>query len=295
MRLDGSAARRGVTEKLAEPLDMSTERAAASVFDVLLARTVGAIREITVERGLDPREFSLVAFGGAGPMLAPLLAREMDLPEVVVPAAPAVFSAWGMLMSDLEYDLGQTVLTMLDDAALGQLEGVFAQLEDEADQVLAAQSVPPESRALLRRLDLRYNGQEHTLSIELEEDDDPNSVIDRFHHRHVERYGHSLAEEVQILTVRVRAIGRLEKPSSLLAGSHAVRAGGIGSDSRVGERYAFDFASRRRRLFPVYERSLLEVEVEVEGPAIIREPTSVTVIHGDQAAVSDRFGNLVVR
>ena len=126
---------------------MSTQRAAASVFDVLLARTVGAIREITVERGLDPREFSLVAFGGAGPMLAPFLAREMELPEVVVPAAPAVFSAWGMLMSDLEYDLGRTVLTMLDEASLAQLEGVFAQLESEADQVLAAQSVPP---ALMR-------------------------------------------------------------------------------------------------------------------------------------------------
>ena len=118
MSLDEEAAVQGVAEKLARPLGMSTERAAASVFDVLLARTVGAIREITVERGLDPREFSLVAFGGAGPMLAPLLAREMELPEVVVPPAPAVFSAWGMLMSDLEYDLGQTVLTMLDDAAL---------------------------------------------------------------------------------------------------------------------------------------------------------------------------------
>ena len=125
---------------------------------MLLARTVGAIREITVERGLDPREFALVASGGAGPMLAPLLAREMELPEVVVPAAPAVFSTWGMLMSDLEYDLGQTVLTMLDEAALAQIEGVFAQLEGEAGEVLAAQYVAPENRVLLRRLDLHYNG-----------------------------------------------------------------------------------------------------------------------------------------
>ena len=293
MSLDGAAAVRGVTEKLAEPLGMSTERAAASVFDVLLARTVGAIREITVERGLDPREFSLVAFGGAGPMLAPLLAREMELPEVVVPAAPAVFSAWGMLMSDLEYDLGQTVLTMLDDAALAQIEGVFAQLESDADQVLAAQSVPPGNRVLLRRLDLRYNGQEHTLSVELREADDTDSVIDRFHRRHVDRYGHSLAEEVQILTARVRAIGRLERPSALLEGSHTAAA--AGAESRVGERYAFDFATRESRPFPIYERSLLEAGVEIDGPAIIREPTSVTIIHGDQRAVPDPSGNLIVR
>ncbi|MXZ67858.1 MAG: hydantoinase/oxoprolinase family protein, partial [Acidimicrobiia bacterium] len=293
MSLDEAAAVRGVTEKLAEPLGMSTQRAAASVFDVLLARTVGAIREITVERGLDPREFSLVAFGGAGPMLAPLLAREMELPEVVVPAAPAVFSAWGMLMSDLEYDLGQTVLTMLDDAALAQVEGVFAELESEADQVLAAQSVPPENRVVLRRLDLRYNGQEHTLSVDLREADDPDSVIDRFHRQHVERYGHSLTEEVQILTARVRAIGRLEKPSALLAGRQAAPADGVGS--RAGERHAFDFATRKRRLFPIYERSLLEAGVKIDGPAIIREPTSVTIIHGDQSAIPDESGNLVVR
>jgi len=293
MSLDEAAAVRGVTEKLAEPLGMSTQRAAASVFDVLLARTVGAIREITVERGLDPREFSLVAFGGAGPMLAPLLAREMELPEVVVPAAPAVFSAWGMLMSDLEYDLGQTVLTMLDDAALAQVEGVFAELESEAYRVLAAQSVPPENRVVLRRLDLRYNGQEHTLSVDLREADDPDSVIDRFHRQHVERYGHSLTEEVQILTARVRAIGRLEKPSALLAGRQAAPADGVGS--RAGERHAFDFATRKRCLFPIYERSLLEAGVKIDGPAIIREPTSVTIIHGDQSAIPDESGNLVVR
>ena len=118
-------------------------------------------------------------------------------------------------------------------------------------------------------------------------------MIDRFHHRHVERYGHRLEEEVQILTARVRAIGRLEKPSALLGGSHA--AATHGAESRVGERYAFDFATRERRLFPIYERSLLESGMEIEGPVIIREPTSVTIIHGDQTAFPDPAGNLVVK
>ncbi len=293
IRLDEEAAVRGVRTKLAEPLGMTTELAAASVFDVLLARTVGAIREITVERGLDPREFSLVAFGGAGPMLAPLLAREMELPEVVVPAAPAVFSAWGMLMSDLEYDLGQTVLAPLDEAAFPRLQGVFAQLETEADQVLAAQSVPHQNRVLLRRLDLRYHGQEHTLSIDLEVKDDQHSMAAKFHERHHERYGHNLAEQVQILTARVRAIGRLDKPAGFWGGSSSAVA--EGGEGRIGEREAFDFATRERSLFPVYERALLPAGVEVQGPAIIREPTCVTVIHSDQRAVPDSAGNLVVR
>ena len=226
-------------------------------------------------------------------MLAPLLAREMELPEVVVPAAPAVFSAWGMLMSDLEYDVGQTVLTMLDDAALAQLEGVFAQMETEADHVLATQSVPSERRVLLRRLDLRYNGQEHTLSVDLEETDDKDSVAAKFHDKHHERYGHKLNEDIQILTARVRAIGLLDKPSGHLGAGHAPWVDGV--ESRVGERYAFDFATRERRLFPIYERSMLQPEVEIEGPAIVREPTSVTIIHSDQSAVPDRLGNLVVK
>ncbi len=293
MALDRDAAVRGVEEKLARPLGMSVERAAASVFDVLLARTVGAIREITVERGLDPREFSLVAFGGAGPMLAPLLAREMELPEVLVPAAPSVFSAWGMLMSDLEYDVGQTVLTMLDDASLSQMEGVFAHLETEADRVLDTQSVPPQRRMLLRRLDLRYNGQEHTLSVDLEEGDDTESLCAKFHRKHEERYGHRLKEDVQILTARVRAIGLLDKPSGQPVSDQDPQ--GEGMVSRVGERHAFDFATRTRRLFPIHERSLLQPDVEIEGPVIIREPTTVTIVHGDQTVVADHLGNLVVR
>ncbi len=293
MRLEEAAAVRGITENLATPLGMSTQQAAASVFDVLLAHTVGAVREITVERGLDPRDFALVAFGGAGPMLAPLLAREMELPEVVIPSAPAVFSAWGMLMSDLEYDVGRTVLTTLDDGALAGIQGVFAQLENEADEVLAAQSVPAPNRVMLRRLDLRYNGQENSLSISLERGDDAASVIERFHDRHVERYGHRLVEQVQIVTARVRAIGRLEKPPA-----HLVRARGpatVSSGRPVGERHAFDFATRRQRLLPIYERDRLDPGTEVTGPAIIREPTSVTIIHGDQTAVPDDLGNLVVR
>ena len=226
-------------------------------------------------------------------MLAPLVAREMDLPEVVVPAAPAVFSAWGMLMSNLEYDLGQTVLTMLDDAALAQMEGVFAQLETEAAQVLAAQSVPAENRLLLRRLDLRYNGQEHTLSVDLQRG-----------RRHAFGGRPVPSQACGALRPPVdggspdphrpgQAVGRLEKPSAHLGASRVAATEGIAS--HVGDRYAFDFATRERRLFPIHERSLLEAGVEIDGPAIIREPTSVTIVHGDQKVVPDHLGNLVVR
>ena len=119
--IDEEVARQGVQALIATPLGVDPVTAAAGIFEVMVARTVGAIREITVERGLDPREFSLLAFGGAGPMIAPLLMREMGLKEVIIPHAPAGFSAWGMLMSDLEFDFSRTVLTRLSVASITRL------------------------------------------------------------------------------------------------------------------------------------------------------------------------------
>ena len=165
LEIDEEAARRGIAERIAAPLGLELVPAAAGILRVMLARTVGAIREITVERGMDPREFSLLAFGGAGPMLAPMLMSEMDILEVIVPQAPAGFSAWGMLMSDLEFDFARTVLTILGQEAVDALEAQYRELESLAEGVLAEQGVAEADRTLQHRLDLRYLGQEHTLAV----------------------------------------------------------------------------------------------------------------------------------
>jgi N-methylhydantoinase A len=247
------------------------------------------VREITVERGMDPREFSLLAFGGAGPMLAPLLMREMGLGEVVVPRAPAAFSAWGMLMSDLEFDLAQTVLAVLDDATFDGLPARYAELESVAHEVLAEQGVDPDARVLEHRLDLRYLGQEHAISTPLEGAADAAEVRRRFEVAHAERYGHELDARVQILTLRLRAIGRVEKPS--LEPLPAARP----ADALVGRREAYDFATRGLVDFGVYERSLLAPGQAVAGPAIVRDGTATLAVQSDQTAEVDAWGHLVIR
>ncbi|MFG1613465.1 hydantoinase/oxoprolinase family protein [Nonomuraea wenchangensis] len=289
MTIDADAARAAVAAKLAEPLGVDVTRAAASVFQVLLARTVGALREITVERALDPREFALLAFGGAGPLLAPMLAREMGIATTIVPQVPAAFSAFGMLMSDLEYEFATTVLRPLSDETLAGLEEAFAELEGQGEEVLSAQGVKPEDRTLIRRLDVRYHGQEHSLGIDLVPGDTAATVLDRFSRQHEARYGHAMPEPGQILTLRVRAVGRLSKP-----GLRELPPADSAAPEPIGERPAFDVASGETVAFPVYARAALGAGHEVSGPAIVEEGTSTTVIFGDQQLTVDRYGQLVI-
>lgn len=289
MSIDADAARAAVADRLAGPLGVGVTEAAASVLRVLLARTVGALREITVERALDPREFALLAFGGAGPLLGPMLAREMGITETVVPQVPAAFSAFGMLMSDLEYEFATTVLKPLGDATLAELEPAFADLENQGEEVLSLQGVKPEDRTLVRRLDVRYHGQEHTLAIDLRPGDDAAAILDRFHELHRARYGHAMPDGGQILTLRVRAVGVLPKP-----GLRRLSGTGTGTPGSAGSRPAFDVATGETVPFPVYERQALAPGHAVPGPAIVEEGTSTTVIFSDQRLTVDVHGHLLV-
>ena len=162
---------------------------------------------------MDPADFALLAYGGAGPLLATGLARDMAIDEVVVPRMPAGFSAWGMLMADLEHDVAQTILAPL--AAPGTLERIeraVVELEKRSDDALARQGVPAASRRMLRRLDLRYLGQEHVLEVEISGHDTPATISDRFHRLHEVRYGHHLDADIEVVTVRIRGIGAVPKP-----------------------------------------------------------------------------------
>jgi N-methylhydantoinase A len=289
--LDVEAARAGMETKVAGPLGTDVTRAAAGIFDVLVARTAGAIREITVERGRDPRDFSMLAFGGAGPMIAPLIAREVENAELIVPLSPAVFSAWGMLMSDVVTDVAQTELRKLDADAAGPVAVAFEMLVADARSKLAAQAGADREERIVRLVECRYVGQEHALEIELADGDPLDSIRERFDALHKERYGHAIGGAVQIVTLRVRASAVLPKPSLPILAP----ATGPASQALRGEREAFCFALRDRTRFLVYDRALLGAGHAFDGPAIIEEGTTTTVIHSDQALVVDEHGHLIVR
>lgn len=290
MVLHDEAAVSAIREQIAEPLGLGTEEAAAGIFDVMLARTVGAVRQITVERGHDPRVFSLLAFGGAGPLVAPLLAREMGVGEVVVPFAPSGFSAWGMLSADIVTDFSRTSMEVLDEIDPEQLLAALDEVGAEALASLREQEVDPAQASLERQLELRYLGQEHTLTLAVGDTIDADEIREAFNELHSSRYGHSMDNRIQILNIRVRGTGRTARPelASIDAGDSDP------GQALIKQRTAYDFGVRASAPFDVYDRALLEAGDTFLGPALIDEGTSTTVAHSGQRVTVDEHGFLLI-
>ena len=290
MRLDREGAWHGIRREVAEPMSLTPEVAAAGVLDVLMARTVGAVRQITVERGRDPRESALLAFGGAGPMFASMCGHEMDLEQVIVPNAPSAFSAWGMLGADVADDHSRTRIALLDEVPPAELDAVFREIEAHAVASLRRQGVPDGEAVLLRRLELRYLGQEHALPIDVGGGIDVPAIVESFGDQHEARYGHRMDARVQVLNVRVRAVGGAARPAL----REIPRRGRGEPRPTPGSRRAWCFATRRMTRFAVLRRNDLAAGDTIEGPALIDEGTSVTVMHTGQHLSVDRYGHLVI-
>jgi N-methylhydantoinase A len=290
VRLDAEAAQRGMLRHVAEPLGLTVVEAARGVFDVLLARTVSAIREITVEQGLDPREFDMLAFGGAGPLFVPLVGREMGVREVIIPQAPSVFSAWGMLMTDVVQEYAQTLLGLIEDVGAKLLHEIAAELEKKARVDLARGGFSAADQAIERAVALRYFGQEHTLEVPLQVGDDVAGLRRRFDELHRARYGHVMCDPAQLVHVRVRGIGCNPRPQ--LQTIEKRKGGELLAPQST--RLAFCFARRELTEFAVYDRAMLRDGDAVPGPAIVEEPTTTLVFHSDQQAQVDRYGHLFI-
>jgi len=288
MSLDVDAAGAGIERALATPLGLDVRAASAGVFEVLLADAATALREITVERGHDPRTFSLLAFGGAGPMFVPLLGRVLDVDTVVVPRDPAVFSARGMLGSDVVADDARTFVRALDDLEAGDVDAAFADVASSATAAMADKGFEAGEIETERRVDMRYRGQEHTLSVPADGTRSAEALRERFETRHEDRYGHTMDDPVETVHLRLRTVGVTDTPP------FGATDGDPDGDPLVGTRDAYCFASETTRPFEIYERDLLSPGAAVDGPAIVREPTATTVVHGDQIATADEFGHLVV-
>ena len=291
MRLDAAAAEAAIAARVADPLGLGVAEACRGIFDVLLAKTVSAVREITVEAGLDPREFALLAFGGAGPMFLPLVGRELGVRAVIIPQAPSVFSAWGMMMTDIVQEHGQTVLALLDDIDMAALDGAGATLAEQATEDLAAGGFAPADRAIERAAELRYFGQEHVLEVSLDGLADLVGLRQRFDDAHESRYGHRMADPVQLVNLRVRGIGRETRPQ---LPEIAARNGSGGPVPRATRR-AWCFAVGDAVDFAVYDRAGLCAGDVLAGPAIVEEPTTTIIYYSDQSATVDRFGQLNIQ
>ena len=292
MSLDVEGSRAGLETLVARPLGLGVDDAASGIFDILVARTVGAIREITVERGKDPSEYSFLAFGGAGPLIAPLLMRELDIGELIVPALPAVFSARGMLLSDVVAEFAQTDVVLLSDANLPRYHRHAAMVRERVEAVIASQGFAPDAISTLLFVQCRYVGQENVLEVGFDLAADAAAIADAFVARHREVFGHAIPNaQIQLVTLRARATGLLDKPPF----TEDARPPSPAEDALKTTREAYCFALRQRTAFAVFDRERLRPGHRLNGPAIIEEPTSTTVLHSDQFAEIDTMGNIIVR
>ena len=300
--LDVEAAARAVRERCAEPLGLETVEAARGIVEIANSAMAGALRRISIQRGYDPRDFTLVAFGGAGPLHGNRLARELEIPELLVPPSPGTFSAMGLLVTDLRHDFNATHLEPLAATGGESLAPALEALEAQGRQALAADGVDPGRMRFVRQLDLRYVGQSFELAVEVEDAGFPPEEVrrlaGRFHEEHERAYGFKAPEEpVEIVSIRLSAVGEISKPElrRLEADSGAAPA---------GSRPVYFEESEGFVDCPVYGRSGLGAGARIDGPAVVQELDSTTLLHPGYRAEVDKeivraspgsYGNLLIR
>lgn len=290
MPLESEKAKFAIQQHVAEPLGLDVVSACRGIYDVLLAKTVSAVREITVEAGLDPREFSMLGFGGGGGMFVPLVGREMKTSEIIIPQASSVFSAWGMLMTDIVQEYAQTVLLLLDDIEMIDLTSAINELAINARSDLSKGGFSENSQLIEYLAELRYFGQEHSLEVSIDGVSSLEEIKTRFNEAHSRRYGHSMNDPVQLVNIRVRGIGQESKPT---LNEIANRPSGE-SIPQLDNRFAYCFATRELVEFAVYDRGVLMSGDKLPGPAIIEETTTTTVFYSDQKAEIDKYGQIII-
>src|SRR5437870_7724001 len=208
MTLDRGAAERAIREHVAEPLGLDLVEAADAVIQVANANMADAVRLISIRRGYDPREFCLVAFGGAGPLHGAALAEELSIPTVLVPPSPGITSALGCLLVDVRHDLSAMFLARLDSVDREELESEFSRLERDARERLEAEDVPEEQMSIQRLVDMRYLGQWRSLTVPVSTPADLANAAERFHAEHEQAYNYRRdASPVEIYRLSVRAVG----------------------------------------------------------------------------------------
>jgi N-methylhydantoinase A len=296
MRLDLDAARRALATRIAGPLGLDPMAAADGILRIATTKMSHMVRWVTTERGLDAADFSLVAYGGAGPLHAAAVARELRIAKVVVPRAPGHFSAYGMLVADLRRDFVTTWFTPLAEASFAAIEEVYGEMERRGRDAVSRSLVEVSGIAVHRAADMRYVGQEHAVTVELPiglfQAQDRAGIKRRFDAVHEIRYGYAApSENAEIVSLRSAVTGLLHKP-----GLKPIAAGGDGPppDALRGTRPVYFAEARGAVETPAYARAALLAGNRMRGPALIEEYASTTLIHPGDAVTVDPFGNLIV-
>lgn len=293
MKIYRELAIKTIEEKIAEHYNISVEEASEGIIKLANENAAYAIRVVSVQRGYDPRDFTLIAHGGSGPMFAPFISEELEIKKIIVPIIPpGVFSAWGMLTTDIRHDLVVTEIVRLDrEGASRRVNEIYGELEVKMLDIFKEELNVTEV-VLQRYADMRYYGQEHTVKVPIPsgsiDDDEIKKIIDRFHEHHEREYAFRLDSPVEVVNFH-------------LVGEYRVKKFELKELNNVGE--SIDEAiMQERRIYIngdelrvlVYNKQRLPPRYKIEGPAVIEDPTSTILVLTSQKAIVDKYGNVNV-
>ena len=296
MKLDVKAAEKAIYEHIAKPLGVDVIHAADGILRIATTAMSYAVKAVSTERGLDAAAFSLIAYGGAGPLHASAIAREIGQQKLIVPRAPGHFCAFGMLHSDLRYDYVKTWFTRLDDAPFAEIEKIYVDMIAEGKAALASSGIKPSKVTIGYAVDMRYVGQEHPVTVDLSpavfKRRDREAIKLHFDEVHQLRYGTCAPDErAEIVSLRATVTGVMKKPPL-----EKIARGGKSPTvaAQRGKRKVYFAELGKAVLTPAFARDELRSGNRIDGPALIEEYASTTVVlPGDKLRV-DEFGNLVI-
>ena len=295
MTLDEAASRKVVAD-FAKKLNLSPEKMAEGIIDVINSKMANAIRTMTISKGIDPREFSLIAYGGAGPMHAMLIAEELEIGKVIVPNVAGQFSAWGMLNADIRHDMSQQFNSRLDQLDWKAVQSAFAGMQKELQDLLASEGVADDRMRFLRYLEMRYLSQEYTLSVPVADDarleaSEAAKFKTLFDDLYLRNYGHTNPQEGAVVAnLRVEARGlndsatELDRPRQLLTESEG---------AAVKTRPVIFSGEKMETRF--IDRASLKLGEKLSGPIVIVELSGTTVVPPGWEAELDEIGNILIR
>jgi N-methylhydantoinase A len=292
MRLDYRGARSAIEEIIAKPLGMDPDEAAAGMYHIINVNMASGIREVSVEKGFDPRDFPLVVAGGAGPVHAGMIALELEIPVVIIPKESSIFCAAGMLLSDLKHDYVRSYHCLFSKAVMERLRSFFEEMESQGARLLKSEGIKLEKMEFLRFLDIRYIGQYHEVRVNCAREEiageDIDAIAQRFHRTHDRLYGYCLDEtELELVNLRVTCVGETEKPE-LREGNYQ---GEDCSHLIKGERRVYLPSLGKFGGVETYDGMNMAYGNRLKGPTVIEQDNTTVFVPPEYNVVCDRYGN----
>ena len=297
MRLDVEAAREAISEHIAKPMGLTVEDAAAGMYRIACNNMAQGVREVTIKRGFDPREFVFVAAGGAGPMHSCQICNELEIPLQIVPPSASVLCAFGMLLSELQHDFVRTFVARLETLDWTRIAGILGEMRKEGDRMLEEERVVPAKRRYRIRFDCRYIKQYHEVSFEVParaiESRDCAAVERAFHAEHNRLYGYTLEGDktpIEIINIRMQAIGATERPNynteryTDTDAKHALK----------GSRMIYVPEGSSFKAAKIYDGHRLRYGNQIVGPAVIETVTTAVFVSDSFDCLVDRHRSLVL-